>query len=516
MKETLPLKKIVIVGAGPAGLTAAFELSKTKKYHITVIEAASQVGGISKTINFNGNLIDIGGHRFFSKSQKVLSWWTQFLPIIDTTNHVEIGYHAKTQNLDSILQKNSEDGMLIRKRASRIYFNKKLFDYPLKINPKLFVNLGLIRSARIVYGILHARLFPIKEERNLEDFFINNFGRELYQTFFKGYTEKVWGKACTELSSEWGRQRIKSLKIRDIVIHSLRKVLIQLNKRKDRKHTLIERFLYPAKGPGMLWEKVAESCVDAGVTLLLETTVTRIHNSSAITTGVSYVSRASSAKETSLECDALFSTMPLKHLFEAFQYKAPAGVDAIAKNLEYRDFLIVGLELHQLNLIDPKGKLIKDNWLYIQEGSVSVGRLQIFNNWSPFMVASDKVWIGAEYFCMQQESLWNKPDDEIIQFALSELAMIGILETKHFVSGKVVRCPKAYPTYAGSYNQIGEVIQFLDTQKNIYPMGRNGLHKYNNQDHSMLTAFKAVEIFEQGLSTKEAIWAINSDDEYLG
>ena len=516
MQEPHQPKKIIIVGAGPAGLTAAYELAKTQKYQITVIEADNQVGGISKTIDFNGNLIDIGGHRFFSKSQKVLKWWAQFLPIIDTTQHVEIGYHKKTQSLDPILQKNSDEAMLIRKRASRIYFNKKLFDYPLKINLLLFSNLGFVRSLRIILGILNVRLFPIKDERNLEDFFINNFGKELYYTFFKGYTEKVWGKSCTELSSDWGRQRIKGLKVRDLIFHSLRKVFIPLNKRKDEKHTLIERFLYPAKGPGMLWEQVAESCSLLGVNFLLNSKVVKIQNSQNDISGVSYTSKDNLGKELNLDCDALFTTMPLKQLFGSFQYPAPIEVDSIAKNLEYRDFLIVGLELSQLNLVNRKGKLIDDNWLYIQEGSVKVGRLQIFNNWSPFMVASDNVWIGAEYFCLEKDEIWNASDEVIIQFALSELASIGILDTKNFISGKVVRCLKAYPTYAGSYSQIGALIKYLDTQKNLYPIGRNGLHKYNNQDHSMLTAFKAVEIFEQGLSSKEAIWAINSDDEYLG
>lgn len=509
-------KKIVIIGAGPAGLTAAYELSQTGKYHITVLEADDQVGGISKTVNHQGNLIDIGGHRFFSKSEKVLKWWMKFLPILDTTHHLKIGYHSETQDLDNLIQKNSEDSMLVRKRKSRIYFNKKLFDYPLKINIQLLLNLGIFKSLRIVKGIAHARLFPIKEEHNLEDFFINNFGKELYLTFFKDYTEKVWGKACTDLSSEWGRQRIKSLKVRDLVKHSVKKIFIPRSARKENTRSLIEKFLYPAKGPGMLWEKVADSCQDAGVEILFQSRLSKLHIEDGSVNKVSYYSTLAPENETELECDAVFSTMPIKNLFESLQEEVPSEIAEIAEQLEYRDFMIVGLELKKLKLEQEKGKLIKDNWLYIQEGNVKVGRLQIFNNWSPYMTKGDTIWIGAEYFCQQHDELWDSSDQEVINFALKELSLIGILEEGEYLSGKVVRCPKAYPTYSGSYHRLDQVIDYLDTKQNLFLMGRNGLHKYNNQDHSMLTAFKAVELFEKAAPSKKEIWAINSDDEYLG
>jgi protoporphyrinogen oxidase len=507
-------KKVIIIGAGPAGLTAAYELSKTGKYDITLLEADNQVGGISKTVNHQGNLIDIGGHRFFSKSQKVLNWWAKFLPILDTTHHLEIGYHSKTQNLDEILRKNSEGAMLVRKRKSRIYFNKKLFEYPLKLNPQLLLNLGILKSYRIVKGIIYARIFPIKNERNLEDFFINNFGKELYHTFFKDYTEKVWGKPCTDLSSEWGRQRIKSLKIRDLVKHSAQKILIPRKYQNASARTLIEKFLYPAKGPGMLWEKVAAACMDSGVVFLFQAKLSKLHIEDGLVTKVSY--QTSQNPENVLDCDAVFSTMPIKNLIHTIQDEVPIEVAKIAQELEYRDFLIVGLELKTLKIEQEKGKLIKDNWLYIQDGGVKVGRLQIFNNWSPFMAPANNIWIGAEYFCQHTDELWNMSDEKIIDFALTELSTIGVLDKKQFLSGKVVRCPKAYPTYSGSYHHLNQVIDYLDTKKNLFPMGRNGLHKYNNQDHSMLTAFKAVELFERGEMSKMEIWAINSDDEYLG
>lgn len=509
-------KKIVIVGAGPAGLTAAYELAQTGNYDITILEADDQVGGISKTVNHQGNLIDIGGHRFFSKSQKVLNWWAIFFPIVDTTHHLEIGYHSETQNLDQILRKNSEDAMLIRKRKSRIYFNKNLFDYPLKLNPQLLFKLGIIKSMRIGKGIFISRIFPIKNERHLEDFFVNNFGKELYHTFFKHYTEKVWGKACTDLSPEWGRQRIKSLKIRDLFKHSIRKLFISGKARKENTRSLIEKFLYPAKGPGMLWEKVALACEESGVKILLQSSLKKIHFQEGLASKVAYNSSLNSEEIIELECDALFSTMPIKNLFQSMREQVPKDVFEIANGLEYRDFMIVGLELKKLKIYQENGKLIKDNWLYIQEGMVKVGRLQIFNNWSPFMTTGESVWIGAEYFCNKNDELWNLSDEKIISFALDELSLIGILDKEQYISGKVVRCPKAYPTYTGSYLELDRVVEYLETKKNLFLMGRNGLHKYNNQDHSMLTAFKAVELFERGETSKKEIWAINSDDEYLG
>jgi protoporphyrinogen oxidase len=507
-------KKIIIIGAGPAGLTAAYELSTTGKYDITVLEADNQVGGISKTVNHQGNLIDIGGHRFFSNSQKVLNWWAKFLPIVDTTHHLEIGYHSKTQNLDEILHKNSEGAMLVRNRKSRIYFNKRLFDYPLKLNLQLLFNLGIFKSCRIVRAIIYSKLYPIKNERNLEEFFINNFGKELYQTFFKDYTEKVWGKSCRDLSSEWGKQRIKNLKIRDMIKHSVQKIFISRKNQKASNRTLIEKFLYPAKGPGMLWEKVATSCMESGVVFLFQAKLTKLHINDELVTKVSYTTSQNS--ETVLDCDAVFSTMPIKNLIHSIQDDIPEEVAKIAQDLEYRDFMIVGLELKSLKIEQEKGKLIKDNWLYIQEGEVKVGRLQIFNNWSPFMSHSNNIWIGAEYFCQHTDDLWNMSDEKIIDFALTELSKIGVIDKTQFLSGKVVRCPKAYPTYSGSYYKLNQVIDYLETKKNLFPMGRNGLHKYNNQDHSMLTAFKAVELFEKGDFSKSEIWAINSDDEYLG
>lgn len=508
-------KKIVIIGAGPAGLTAAYELARNQKYSVCILESDPIVGGISKTVRHQDNLIDIGGHRFFSHSKKVLDWWLQFLPIVDTTGHLEINYHQQSQSLDEIILKKSEDAMLIRSRKSRIYFKKNLIDYPLKINLGLLKSLGLRSSFRIIIGILQSRLFPLKEVKNLEDFFINNFGKELYQVFFKEYTEKVWGKPCTELSADWGRQRIKSLKIRQIVFHSITKWSMPQRKVKSQARTLIEKFLYPSKGPGMLWEKVSEECQKMGVTLITNAKVNALQFQGNLVKSVSFIGKDNLPHE--IECDAVFSTMPVKDLINSMQTEIPTPVVSTAESLEYRDFIIVGLELQKLRLVPEKGKkMVEDNWLYIQDQGVKVGRLQLFNNWSPFMTTNDHAWIGAEYFCKEGDDVWSLTDEALIDLGLSELESIGILNKNDFVSGKVVRCLKAYPSYTGSYSQIHIIQEFLERKSNLFLMGRNGLHKYNNQDHSMLTAFKAVELFEKSLTSKKEIWAINSDDEYIG
>lgn len=508
-------KKIVIIGAGPAGLTAAYELAKSQKYSICILEAGLSVGGISRTVRHEGNLIDIGGHRFFSNSKKVLDWWLQFLPIVDTTGHLEIGYHHQSQSLDQVILEKSQEAMLVRSRKSRIYFKKHLIDYPLKLNLSLLKSLGLGSSLRIMLGILRSRLFPKKEVKNLEEFFINNFGKELYEVFFKEYTEKVWGKPCTELSADWGKQRIKSLKIRDIVLHSALNWVMPQSKFKPQARTLIEKFLYPSKGPGMLWEKVAEECQKMGVTLIKGANVKGLNFHGDLVKSVSFSCQENLSQE--MECDAVFSTMPINDLIKSMQTDIPSAVMSVSQSLEYRDFIIVGLELRELKLLPEKGKkMVEDNWLYIQDKGVKVGRLQLFNNWSPFMTANDHAWIGAEYFCKKGDDVWSLTDEALVDFALSELESIGILSKDEFVSGKVVRCPKAYPSYTGSYSQIHLIQEFLERKPNLFLMGRNGLHKYNNQDHSMLTAFKAVELFEKNHSSKIEIWAIHSDDEYVG
>jgi protoporphyrinogen oxidase len=506
-------KKIVIIGAGPAGLTAAYELSRNSGYDIVVLESDKQVGGISRTVNYKDNLIDIGGHRFFSKSERVLEWWASFMPVVDTTHvHSEITYHNKKVDIEKLLWRSAQDAMLIRPRLSRIYFKQRMYDYPLKLNMNLVINLGKKRSLRIARDLMISWLKPINPEKNLEDFYINRFGRELYKMFFKDYTRKVWGKACTEISAEWGRQRVKSLKVPELIWHSLRKMIgFGRSTSKNTSRTLTEKFLYPAKGPGMLWEKVAERCTSEGVHIEMESRLTQIHVDGTRVTQVSYVH---GQKTETIECDELFSTMPLQELSLALGSAVPKDVAEIFSGLEYRDFLIVGLKLTDLKFENENGKFISDNWIYIQDKGVNVGRMQIFNNWSPFMVAGQGYWIGAEYFCSHTDEIWNSDDEALIKLALQELEQIGVLDASNYIDGTVVRCPKAYPSYTGIYTDIGKVSEYLNTFSNLYPMGRNGLHKYNNQDHSMLTAFQAVEVMQAGGKDKHTIWELNTEDEY--
>jgi protoporphyrinogen oxidase len=507
------MRKVVIIGAGPAGLTAAYELSRKPGYEILVLESDFQVGGISRTVDYKGNLIDIGGHRFFSKSDRVLEWWANFLPVVDTSHpHSEIGYHNRKKEVDSLLWKSARNAMLIRPRQSRIYFKQKMYDYPLKINMNLVINLGKKRSLRIARDLMTSWLRPINPEKNLEDFYINRFGREIYKMFFKDYTRKVWGKPCTEISAEWGRQRVKSLKVPELVWHSFKKMVgFHNGDSNGTSRSLIERFLNPAKGPGMLWEKVAEECKAAGVVFSMDSRVSGLHLEGNRVTRVDYVR---DGKTLSAECDEVFSTMPLQELARSMGPAVPEEVNGVFRSLEYRDFLIVGLKVSELRFEKEAGEFIRDNWIYIQDKGVNVGRLQFFNNWSPFMVSGDGFWIGAEYFCNHTDDIWTMKDGDLIDMALRELETIGILHADRFIDGTVVRCPKAYPSYTGAYTDIGRVKDFLNTVVNLYPMGRNGLHKYNNQDHSMLTAFHAVESMMAGGRDKEAVWDINSEEEY--
>ena len=506
-------KKVIVIGAGPAGLTAAYELAKTGRYDIIVMEADRQVGGISRTVNYKGNLIDIGGHRFFSKSDQVLEWWARFLPVIDTTqDHQEISYHHRSKGIHDLILKSAENAMLIRPRQSRIYFKQRMYDYPLRISLNMMLNLGKKRSLRMARDLIKSWIFPIRPEKNLEDFYINRFGLEIYRMFFKDYTKKVWGKACKDISAEWGRQRVKSLNVPELVWNSLTRMLgIGRFTNRNASRSLIEKFLYPAKGPGMLWEKVADDCMSMGVDIRLGAHVRTLTVEGGEVRSIGWME--ADAEHTS-DCDIVLSTMPLRHLFRAMGDLVPAAVAEVASGLEYRDFLIVGLKLDALCFDPEQGQFIRDNWIYIQDKGVRVGRLQLFNNWSPFMVNGPGQWIGAEYFCDKGDDLWSMEDVDLIRLALRELASIGILDEDKYVDGTVVRCPKAYPSYTGIYTDIQCLRDHLETISNLYPMGRNGLHKYNNQDHSMLTAFKAVELVERGETSKEELWSVNTEEEY--
>ena len=529
-------KKAIIIGAGPAGLTAAYELLTRSEVQPIVLEKSSYMGGISRTVNYKGNRIDIGGHRFFSKSDRVMQWWLQHmpmqrLPVSGNGNGLRITYQNQTREVvtpqDSPDAATCDQVMLVRKRKSRIYFLRRFFDYPISLSKDTLRNLGPARTLRIGASYARSALFPVKNEQNLEQFFINRFGRELYETFFKSYTEKVWGVPCEEISAEWGAQRVKGLSVTKTITHFLKK---RLNghrpgdvAQKGTETSLIEQFLYPKFGPGQMWETVAQKVSEMGGQIHTGMDVRGLHCDGRRVIAVR--ARDDRGQEREFAGDYFFSTMPIKELVRALDAEVPANVREVSEGLQYRDFLTVGLLLKGLKVQDPTSnghrgaayasKLIEDNWIYIQEPDVLAGRLQIFNNWSPHLVSQPgHVWVGVEYFCYEGDELWRKPDTEMAEFARQELAKIGIIDPDAVLDSTVLRMPKTYPAYFGAYSRFEEVREYLDAFPNLFLVGRNGMHKYNNQDHSMLTAMEAVDNILAGRTDKSNLWRVNTEMEY--
>lgn len=515
-------KTAVLIGAGPAGLTAALELLRRTGVMPIVLEKSQYIGGISRTVNYKGNRIDIGGHRFFSKSDRVMQWWLDVMPIEATADRdLVLAYQGKRRALVNSAatpdSRQTDRVMLVRERKSRIYFLRKFFEYPLKLNAATLRALGALRTLRIGFSYARAAVIQIKPERTLQDFFINRFGVELYRTFFKSYTEKVWGVPCDEISAEWGAQRIKGLSLTKALAHYAGKIW-RRGEDLDQKSTetsLIEKFLYPKFGPGQLWEHVASEIVERGGKIHKGWTV-----NSLITAGDRVTAVAATDEQGvrhTIEADYVFSTMPVKELIPALDCEAPANVREVCDGLMYRDFITVGLLLDRMKIADDsrKSKLLADNWIYIQEPDVLVGRLQIFNNWSPHMVADpSKIWVGLEYFCNETDSLWKLPDAEMIALASAELAKLGMIDAADVADGTVIRMEKTYPAYFGSYSRFDEIRDYVDRFENLFLVGRNGMHKYNNQDHSMLTAMIAVDNIAAGITEKGNLWAVNTEMEY--
>jgi protoporphyrinogen oxidase len=525
MTET-PQSTAVIIGAGPAGLTAALELLRRTSIRPLVLEKSSYMGGISRTVAYKGNRIDIGGHRFFSKSDRVMDWWLSVAPVEQTADSQHrLVYQGRERAFvsngpqSSLGAPNSSPSglvMLVRPRKSRIFFLRKLFDYPLQLNLGTLRKLGALRTVKAGFSYLASSLRPIRPERTLEDFLINRFGRHLYQTFFKSYTEKVWGVPCHEISAEWGAQRIKGLSLRKAILHHFKKLTGAGQdeiRQKDTETSLIEKFFYPKLGPGQLWDEVASRVRAEGGEILTGWTVCGIRTSGDRVTGV--VARNGAGEEQLFPAQYVFSTMAVKELIQAFDVAPPREVQEVSDGLIYRDFITVGLLLNRLNLSDPGGRLLKDTWIYIQEPDVLVGRLQIFNNWSPFLVSDpEKVWIGLEYFCYDTDELWRKPDAEMIAWAVEEAEKIGIVARADVLDATVLRMEKTYPAYFGTYDRFPVIREFVDRYDNLFLVGRNGMHKYNNQDHSMLTAMTAVDNIVEGRRDKSNIWAVNTELEY--
>ncbi|MBZ5645589.1 MAG: NAD(P)/FAD-dependent oxidoreductase [Acidobacteriia bacterium] len=459
---------VVIIGAGPAGLTAAYELAK-HKVPAVVVEADKVVGGIARTVNYKDYLFDIGGHRFFTKWDEVEQVWKEILG----------------------------DKFLERPRLSRIFYRKKFFYYPLRPANALF-GLGILESIRIMLSYLHARVFPSREEENLEQWVSNRFGKRLYEVFFKTYTEKVWGVPCTEIRAEWAAQRIKGLSLTTAVRNAL------LKPKKSNVKTLIDKFHYPERGPGQMWETLTQRLEQNGYPVLMERPVQRICHRGGRVTHV--LTRGPQGEELFPGTDFI-SSMPIRDLINALEPAAPQDVRDAANRLSYRDFLIV-------SLIINRETFAPDNWIYVHEPGVKVGRIQNFKAWSPAMVPDpSKCCVGMEYFVFENDELWSSPDDKLIELARCELAQLGLARPEEITDGTVVRMPKAYPMYDTGWSEQVEIIRrYLESDlPNLQLVGRNGMHKYNNQDHSMMTAMCAARNI---LGERHDLWAINAEADY--
>ncbi len=512
-------KKAIIIGAGPAGLTAAYELLKQSDIMPIILEENSFVGGISATLDYKNNKIDMGGHRFFSKSERVMKWWLSVLPLQGkpSKDDIILGREVELSPLKKAPDPEKTDKvMLKRPRLSRIYYLKTFFSYPVSLNMETIKGLGLWRMFKIGCSYMKALAFPIKDEKSLQDFMINRFGKELYLTFFKDYTEKLWGIDCSKISAEWGAQRIKGISILKV----LKQMFKNLGGKKDSavETSFIESFFYPKFGPGHLWQNVAKQIEDKGGKILLGQKVTRIiKNNNKITA----VETTDEKGNTSLyEGDVFISTMPVKDLIESMN-DVPAKIKKIASGLMYRDFRVVGVLLNKLKLknttaIKTINNIVPDTWIYVQEREVKLGRVQVFNNWSPYMVADfeNKVWIGLEYFCNEKDKIWTDADDKFIKFAVNEADKIGIFDKKDVLDAYTHRVKKAYPAYFGTYDKFDDIKNYVSNIDNLYLVGRNGMHRYNNMDHSTLAAMKTVDCILGKCKNREEIWSVNTESDY--
>lgn len=510
-------KKVVIIGAGPAGLTAGYYLLKSSKdYEVTILESSNQVGGISKTINYDGNRMDLGGHRFFTKDDRVNEIWQELMKVQGTGSYDDIKLDTKKEFcLDGPNPEKEDNVFLVRNRVSRIYYKKKFFDYPVNLSFNTIKNLGFIQTMESGFSYLKSTIVK-KDETNLENFYINRFGKKLYNIFFKGYTEKLWGRSPEFIDSSWGSQRVKGISIKEVLKDYFCKVFKINNKNKQT--SLIESFNYPKYGPGQMYEEMEKQIIKNGGTILKEHEVIKINNKN---NKIESVICLNNNKKKEIKGDIFISSMPIKDLINGMN-SVPKKVNYIATNLPYRDFITIGLILNNLKIknktkIKTLNNNIPDCWIYVQSTDVKLGRIQVFNNWSPYLVKDidNTISLGLEYFCNENDEFWNKTNDELLEFATNELIKMGIIESKdNILNYHVEKVKKAYPAYFDTYKDFNIVKKYLDKYTNLYCIGRNGQHRYNNMDHSMECAITCIDNILNNKKDKSNIWNINAEREY--
>lgn len=524
------MKKALIIGAGPAGLTAAYELlTKGEDIEVVVFEESDCFGGISKTVEYKGNRMDMGGHRFFSKVPEVNDWWDRMLPMQGSKTYDDIVLERECYVAKEGPDPEKEDRvMLTRHRVSRILFDDKFYDYPISLKPETFKNMGFVNTMKVGFSYLGSMLHK-RPEDNLENFYINRFGKKLYSMFFEYYTENLWGRHPSEIDASWGAQRVKGLSI----VAILKDIFGKIFKKKNRKveTSLIEEFKYPKLGPGELWDVTAAEVEKLGGKIIKNAKVVKINkNENNVITGIVYATTAKkedgtfetvSGTETEMTGDYVISSMPVKDLVAGMN-DVPEDAKRIAQGLPYRDYMTLGVLVPKLKLknktkIKTIQNIVPDNWVYVQDRRVKMGRFQIYNNWSPYMINDiDKtVWIGLEYFVNEGDEHWNMTEDEFAKLGISEMVQLGLIDSeKEVLDYHMEKVKKAYPAYFDTYDEIDTLVDYLKSIDNLYCVGRNGQHRYNNIDHSMVTSFETVKNILSGAKNKDNIWSVNTEQEY--
>lgn len=511
------MKKALVIGAGPAGLTAAYELlTKSDDMEVMVFEESDCFGGISKTVEYKGNRMDMGGHRFFSKIPEVNAWWDKMLPMQGSATYDDILLNRPMPLTEGGPDPEKEDRvMLTRHRVSRILFDNKFYDYPVTLKMETLKNMGFFTTMKVGFSYLAAILHK-KPEDNLENFYINRFGRKLYSMFFEYYTENLWGRHPSEIDASWGAQRVKGLS----VVAIIKDIFGKIFKKKNRKveTSLIEEFKYPKLGPGQLWDVTAEEITKLGGTIIKNAKVTKLQKEGDKIVSLTYVK---DGQEVTVEGDYIISSMPVKDLVAGMN-DVPAEPARIAAGLPYRDYMTLGVLVPKINLenktkLKTVSNIVPDCWVYVQDRRVKMGRFQIYNNWSPYMIKDleNTIWIGLEYFVNEGDEFWNMTEEQFSAFGVQEMVNLGLIDSPDVVlDTHMEKVKKAYPAYFDTYDEMDKLVEYLKSIDNLYCVGRNGQHRYNNIDHSMVTSFETVKNILSGEKDKSNIWSVNTEQEY--